>query len=344
MYYVWKSKKSPPPPQRKTISCRDGNVKANHLLRIIRSCSKKFFERSKYLTERKIKLSNVYPGAYYAAAAGQFANFKTTIDGRRQFLPGDYTFGRSSVNVTLTEDERLVVMDDELKDWITEDLKLKVIRWDLPYRGYKKDGKYVVGIDDILQQIRSKVWCETNQRFVPDNELGTIQLYCVFPDALPLGDAYLKILRTGQLHKFLDFFNALIFGVEGSRNYTVFYTGLIALINMREGSSPAEGEENENQKEEQITYDDLLDLFPMAVTGTGSGNFIMEKALHFATEMAERNHDIFVAKKITPVGFGFFRDNFQWLRVTIKSAVLVYNDLQNQEYIYFAKNKHARSF
>jgi hypothetical protein len=84
----------------------------------------------------------------------------------------------------------------------------------------------VVGIDTILKAIRQKVPDADNDRMVADSALGTIQLYCAFPDAYPLGDGpYAKILQHGKLHKFLDFLNFLIFGVEASRNNLVLLTG-----------------------------------------------------------------------------------------------------------------------
>ena len=186
----------------------------------------------------------------------------------------------------------------------------------------------MVGIQEIIGAIKDKVYSYTagEKREVPDNELGTLQLYCAFPDTYPIGDDYHDLLCVGSLHKFLDFFNALIFGVEASRNNLVFLTGLLALLDMREGSfSTAAGQKG------AYFYDDLLDLFPMAVTGTGGGNFTAEKAMYIATMQLEKNRDKLAGR--TPVGFSSFRENPAWLKVTLKSEILIYNWLANLEVI-----------
>lgn len=312
-----------------TISCSDGNVKANYLLTLTRDYTAQFFES---WVVPKAPQPTRHPGAFYAAHAGQFAKFKTSIEGGASFKPGKYTLGLSSVKLELTETERLFIEDEALKSWITNDLGLAVTRWDLPYRGFND----VVGIDTILKKILSTVYCRSNKRLVPSNELGTIQLYCAFPQAYPLGyGPYYGILRSGALHKFLDFFNALIFGVEASRNYSVFFSGLLTLCLMRNGSSP------NCVHPSSITYDDLLDLFPMSVLGTGKGNLMMEKALHLSTTMAIRNSG---TKAPRTVGFHVFRHNPKWLQVTLRSAKLIYFELANVGLLEYAKDRSMEQF
>ena len=321
--YVWSPDTLNPEARRTTITCSDGNVKGNQLVTWTRDYIQHFLKahRGEYTGSALTRCAIDFPGRYFAISAGKFAKYKTNIDSTQSFSPGDYVFGKSKVKVTLTDEERLVITDPHLQKWLVEDLELPITRWDLPYRGYTSKGTVVIGIKEILDRIREKIISHSapKERLVPDNELGTIQLYCAFPDSYPLGEGpYRDILSQGALHKFLDFFNALIFGVEASRNNTVFLTGLLSLLNMRYGSSTSQT----GARTGPFSYDNLLDIFPLAVTGTGSGNFVAEKVLVQSTQMADENKAILSGR--VPVGFSFFRDNSQWLKVTVKSAILIY--------------------
>lgn len=316
-FYIWRGNDSPAA-SRTTISCMDGKLKGNELLTRCRMYVKDFLECFEINEEERMKL----PGRYFAACAGRFAKFKTSLDRSQPFKPGDYEFGISRVKTRLSEEERLFITDEGLKEWITGDLELKIERWDLPYRGYtRNDGKQIVGIDDVLREIKKRIFSYTapESRKIPDNELGTAQLYCAFPKSYPIAHPYEELLEQGALHKFLDYFNALIFGVEASRNNLVFLTGVIVLVSMRYGSFPnADGTQSGS-----ALYDDLLDIFPMSVTGTGSGNFVAEKAMYLATRILEGNRGNLEGQRA--LGFSTFRENPKWLKVTLKSAILVYN-------------------
>ncbi|MGK5594079.1 MAG: hypothetical protein ACSNEK_01805 [Parachlamydiaceae bacterium] len=330
--YIWRDD-NPLPACRTTITCQDGNVKGNVLLTICRLFVRDWFN---YLYQQPNPgLINKLPGKYFASCAGKFAKFKTTLDCNQTFSPGEYEFGISRVRTLLTERERLFIIDEELKSWITNDLGLNVTRWDLPYRGYND----VIGIDGILNAIKEKVISYTEAqgpRKVPDNQLGTIQLYCAFPESYPIAEPYQKILKQGALHKFLDFFNALIFGLEASRNNLVFLTGLLVLLDMRHGSYPsADGEQKGT-----VFYDDLLDLFPMSVTGTGAGNFVAEKAMYVATQQLEVNRDKLAGQRA--LGFSTFRKNTKKLKVTLKSVIVIYNWLASHEIVCYASKNPIR--
>jgi len=176
-----------------------------------------------------------YPAAFYWCTLGQYAKLKARMEASRDFVPGKYTVGRSCVGLELKDDERVHIVDQELQDWIQDEsaeLGLKIVRWDLPYCAYGD----VVGIDTILKAILEKVPHEENKRMVADDELGTIQLFCAFPDDFPLDKSYAAVLKHGKLHKFLDFLNFLIFGVEASRNNLVLLSGLLTLQRMCSGS------------------------------------------------------------------------------------------------------------
>lgn len=315
--YVWKDN-SPPPAFRTTISCIDGNVKGNEILTQCRNYISGFLN---HIRSQGNEDAAICPGRYFAMHAGRFAKYKTSLDCYQDFSSGKYLFGRSKVKLFLDDKERLFIEDEDLKNWITNELGLNIKRWDLPYRGYKD----VVGIREIIGAIKNTVISYTapEPRQVPDNELGTAQLYCAFPFSYPIGNGpYLALLKQGALHKFLDFLNALIFGVEASRNNLVFLTGLLVLLDMRLGSFPTkEGQEG------PYLYDDLFDLFPMAVTGTGAGNFVAEKAMYIATEQLKKNKSLLAGRR--PLGFSFFRENPTWLKVTLKSEILIYNWLAN---------------
>ncbi len=311
--YVWRDDSSPSA-FRTTISCIDGNVKGNEILTQCRNYISRFLNDIRSEADAD---AAICPGRYFAMQAGRFARYKTSLDCDQEFSSGEYFFGLSQVKLLLNEEERLVIVDEDLKNWITKSLGLNIKRWDLPYRGYDD----VVGIREIIGAIKNKVTSYTalKPRKVPDNELGTAQLYCAFPFSYPIGDGpYSTLLQQGALHKFLDFFNALIFGVEASRNNLVFLTGLLVLLDIRNGSFPTK----EGQKGSYF-YDDLFDLFPMAVTGTGSGNFVAEKAMYVATEQLEKNKSLLAGRR--PLGFSSFRENPTWLKVTLKSEILIYN-------------------
>lgn len=322
-----------PPVDRTTITCNDRNVKGNTLLSICRNYISIFInhQQSHLSEEDKSKCAMKFPGKYFALCAGRFAKYKTSLDSQQTFTPGTYIVGLSRVKLQLTDNERLVIDDPELKNWITKDLGLHIERWDLPYRGYGN----VVGIKEIIEAIKNTVVSYTapEPRKVPDNELGTAQLYCAFPTAYPIGNGpYVKLLKQGALHKFFDFFNALIFGVEASRNNSVFLTGLLTLIFMRYGSYPS--------KDKQVGtffYDDLIDIFPLAVTGTGSGNFVAEKAMYIASEQLELNRNKLAGRR--PLGFSTFRENFKWLKVTVKSALIIRNWLEDHDMIMSASQE-----
>ena len=329
--YVWRDN-SPPPAFRTTITCIDGNVKGNEILTQCRNYISKFLNR---ICLEANGDATICPGRYFAMHAGRFAKYKTSLDRQEKFSPGEYFFGRSQVELLLDENERLFIVDENLKNWITKDLGLDIKRWDLPYRGYRD----VIGIREIIEAIKNTVISYTalEPRKVPDNELGTAQLYCAFPFSYPIGDGpYLDLLKQGALHKFLDFLNALIFGLEASRNNLVFLTGLLALLDMRTGSFPTEKGQGGH-----YLYDDLFDLFPMAVTGTGPGNFVAEKAMYIATEQLEKNKSLLAGRR--PLGFSSFRENPIWLKVTLKSQILIYNWLANHEVIYFAAEEPRSS-
>lgn len=328
--YVWRDN-STPLACKTTISCIDGNVKGNEILTQCRDYISSFL--------KKIRLegngnANACPARYFAMQAGKFAKFKTSLDCNQPFSPGEYHFGLSKVKLRLDEEERLFIIDDDLKNWITDGLGLNIVRWDLPYRGYRN----VVGIREIIEAIKDKVISYTalEPRKVPDNELGTAQLYCAFPLSYPIeGGPYVKLLEQGALHKFLDFLNALIFGLEASRNNLVFLTGLLALLDMRNGSFPTD----EGQQGHYL-YDDFFDLFPMAVTGTGPGNFVAEKAMYMATDQLEKNKSLLAGRR--PLGFSSFRENPVWLKVTLKSEILIYNWLANCGVIELAAEEPRR--
>ncbi|KAF3362458.1 hypothetical protein PHSC3_000986 [Chlamydiales bacterium STE3] len=329
--YIWRDSDPLPTACRTTISCPGGNVKGNVLLTRCRLYISEWLNNK--CDPDKI---NELPGKYFASCAGKFAKLKTSLDCNQTFSPGDYEFGISKVKTRLTQEERLFIIDEDLQRWITKDLGLEVKRWDLPYRGYND----VIGIQEILKAIKEKVISYTapQPRKVPDNELGTAQLYCAFPESYPIEDGpYLELLQQGALHKFLDYFNALIFGLEASRNNLVFLTGLLVLLDMRHGSYPSAG----GKQKGSFFYDDLLDLFPMSVTGTGPGNFIAEKAMYIATQQLEVNKEKLDGQPA--LGFSIFRKNSQWLKVTLKSAIVVYNWLANQEIVYYASELPIRA-
>ncbi len=329
--YIWRDGDPVPPARHTTVTCMDGNVKGNVFLTKCRNFIRDFLNAAEYVPGMEYDS----PGSYLATCAGKFAKIKTSLDCSRRFSPGEYTFGRSGVEVMLTKNERLFITDQELRDWITNYLELEVKRWDLPYKGYDD----VIGIKEIIAAIKSKIFSHAapKPRLVPDNQLGTIQLYCAFPKSYPLGDGpYAEILGQGALHKFLDFFNALIFGVEGSRNNLVFLTGLLVLIDMRYGSYPGRS----GKQEGKLFYDDLLDLFPMSVTGTGAGNFVAEKAMYIATRQLEKNSESLEGERA--LGFSTVRKNPAWLKVTLKSAILVYNWLENIGITEYASQKPIR--
>ena len=75
------------------------------------------------------------PEGILQTQAGRFSKYKTSLDCQQQFSPGKYCFGASGVQVSLDENERLHIEDEDLRNWITEDLGLLTKRWDLPYRG-----------------------------------------------------------------------------------------------------------------------------------------------------------------------------------------------------------------
>jgi|GEM_PF-2961320 len=316
-----------PSTDRTTITCSDRNVKGNTLLSICRRYISFFIkhQQSDLSEEDKRKCAVQFPGKYFALCAGRFAKYKTSLDSQQAFAPGTYVVGLSKVQLQLTEKERLIIDDPELKNWITKGLGLHIERWDLPYRGYGS----VIGIKEIIEAIKNTVVSYTapEPRKVPDNELGTAQLFCAFPTAYPIRNGpYVKLLKQGALHKFFDFFNALIFGVEASRNNSVFLTGLLTLIFMRYGSYPSK-----SKQEGTFFYDDLIDIFPLAVTGTGAGNFIAEKAMYIASEQLELNINKLAGRR--PFGFSTFRENFKWLKVTVKSALIIRNWLEDLDII-----------
>jgi hypothetical protein len=176
---------------------------------------------------------------------------------------------------------------------------------------------------------------------VADNELGTIQLSCVFPDAWPLADGpYATILRVGALHEFLDFVNFLIFGVEASRNNLVMLTGLLSLLRMRYGSFRRDKEANSTG----VTYDDLLDLFPLAINGTGPGNFVMDNAVLSATRMAEANAVSFQQANKRPIGFSIVRDNSKWLAIPLRSCLLIYTEIADRGLLEDAHTRTRKEF
>lgn len=339
--YVWRGN-SPPLAFRTTITCIDGNVKGNEILTQCRSYISNFLNQIRLEDGEGAAMDDddaaICPGMYFAMRAGRFAKCKTSLDCQQKFSPGTYFFGVSQVKLLLDENERLVIVDDDLKNWITQILGENIKKWDLPYRGYyDNEYHFVIGIREIIGAIKNKVISYTapEPRNVPDNELGTAQLYCAFPFSYPIGEAYCRLLQQGALHKFLDFLNALIFGVEASRNNLVFLTGLLALLDMRTGSYPTE----EGQKGHYL-YDDLFDLFPMAVTGASPGNFVAEKAMYMATEQLEKNKSLLAGRR--PLGFSSFRENPIWLKVALKSEILIYNWLANLGVIGFA-NKEPRN-
>ena len=214
VHYIWRNRATTPHASRTTIKCSDGNVKGNELLSICQDFVAQFLAECPRITaeEDLEDYANKSPGMYFALNAGKFAKYKTSLDSQQHFSPGDYEFGLSRVKVTLTDKERLLITDQELKQWITHDLGLHVERWDLPYRRYGN----VIGIQEIIHAIKQKVFSFTapQERPVPDNELGTAQLYCAFPNAISNEDSpYVKLLQQGTLHKFLDFLNALILEV-----------------------------------------------------------------------------------------------------------------------------------
>jgi hypothetical protein len=175
---------------------------------------------------------------------------------------------------------------------------------------------------------------------VADDELGTIQLFCAFPDAYPLGEEYTTVLKHGKLRKFLDLLNFLIFGVEASRNNLVLLTGLLTLLRMRYGSV----HDNDAGKSVGVTYDDLLDLFPLAVTDTGAQNFVMERALLLATRAAAQNAEQLQQLNKPPVGFSFVRDNSKWLAVPLKSVLLIVTEIANYELLGTAPEETRKVF
>jgi hypothetical protein len=109
---------------------------------------------------------------------------------------------------------------------------------------------------------------------------------------------------------------------------------------MRDGSV----HDNDAGKSMGVTYDDLLDLFPLAVTGTGAQNFVMERALLLATRAAQRNAEQLQQLNKPPVGFSFVRDNSQWLAVPLKSAFLLLTEFANYDLLSTAHEGTRKEF
>lgn len=303
------------------VACSDGNIKANYLLSIIRNFSREYLAQC----EASPDYEELYPATYFASVAGKFSKWGTSIDKTRdqKFEYGPYTFGGSSVEVEIRDDDRMYITDPVLQRWITQYLGLPVMRWDLVYQSYGD----VIGCNTIISRIKEIVTYDHAGTVEPitDRVLGTMQYFCAFPLAISLYNSpYESALSFhGGLRKFLDFLNALMFAVEGSRNFLVFYTGLICLQNMRYNNGTTDVTD--------FSYDDLFSLFPLSARGTGKGNFSMEKALHLATTAALRNHHIFAASGVKCVGFRVFRKNSDWLKTTVRSAVIVHNELVNND-------------
>ncbi len=310
---LFSTTESPVPAFRTTINCSDGTIKGNELLMEVRNCLTKLLPKicSEVNDDAYIKTE---PGKYFAGCLGQFAKFKSTIEVPGPYEAGEYSFGKSGVKVELNKDERMIIVDKKLRDWITKDLRMNMARLDLPYRGYTNSkGKTFIGIDSILAKIRRSVQIigakSSNQgEFISDRELATLQLHCAFPEQYPITDSLQKTLCQGALHKFLDFFNALIFGIEASRSNVVLLTGLMALRSVKEGKS---------------SFNNFFDIFPMSVTRTGTGNFILEKALLIATKMAQENDDALKATNQKKVDFSFMRSNPDWAAVTLRTVILL---------------------
>jgi len=270
--------------------CSDGVVAGNWLLLWARRTVRAKLDEWK--ATAPTWPATLSPMQYYIEHVGEFAKYKPSIDVQSPFTPASFAAGWSKVRLRLDEEGRLFVDDDELKSFLTRTLDLEINRWDLPYRGYTTaQGTQVVGLNTIMQRMREKLKATLKSG---DKDLAFCQLHCILPGAFPIHDAgYGGALEKRGLRKFFDFFNALVFGVEASRNNLVFWTGLQTLLDVRHGT---------------VSYDSFFSIFPLAVTGTarGTGNFVAEQALYQATEMAEARADSLRQAGARSVGFRGF--------------------------------------
>ncbi len=148
-------------------------------------------------------LKEYHPGAYFLMIAENRGTHS-------QFVVGTTYYGQSMVKLKINHDlkrgESVEIVDDTLRQWITETLKIQIQQWDLSYQE----------IQDILEKIKQKLG-------IQERDLARLQL-----DHLK-SHKHANSKANNGLNKFLDFLNVVIFSVEASQNPLIFFTAAYTL-------------------------------------------------------------------------------------------------------------------